>query len=158
MLANCGRLLCGKNWQAEIKEKMEWTHKCNPNPTEKRECICKDFEYQGLGGRTDNLDCPVHHHTSESWRKELNNLIYKYNQGKIAGNPTWSQEAIEKGNAYAFSGITSKMQKKLQDLVRKQIQQAEERGYKQGKIDGIESCNMKIFAIDTKKFILKEEK
>jgi len=23
MLANCGCLLCGKNWQAEIKEKME---------------------------------------------------------------------------------------------------------------------------------------
>jgi len=129
----------------------------NPNPTEKRECKCKDFEYQGLGGRTDNLDCPVHHPV-ESWEEELNNLIYKYNQGKIAGNPTWSQEAIKKGNAYAFSGITSKMQKKLQDLVRKQIQQAEERGYKQGKIDGIEFCNMKIFAIDTKKFILKEEK
>lgn len=110
------------------------SNKTNSNPIEKRECICcgGDIKIRNPKGYCDHLYYPENCNGKctppvESWKKELNNLIYKYNQGKIAGNPTWSQEAIEKGNAYAFSGITSKMQKKLQDLVRKQIQQAEER-------------------------------
>ncbi len=78
----------------------------NPNPTEKRECWCKDFKYEGLGGRTDNLDCPVHHPV-ESWREE-----FRKEFGFI-GHKGIQCDEITVANLLAF--------------ISSQIQQAEER-------------------------------
>ena len=111
----------------------------NPNPTEKqiREAIKKsnDEQYETFHGHKRPTP-PV-----ESWEKEFDEKFTHTLQDDDEKIINWTTDSAD-----------------IKQFISSQIQQAEERGYKQGKIDGIESCNMKIFAIDTKKFILKEEK
>ena len=119
----------------------------NPNPTEKSMIQKKKIMlHKTKEHATDVIPNPP----VESWEKSFDEKFIM------------PEEHL--GKDYWQGGYTPRVWGKYQDMVEikkfisSQIQQAEERGYKQGKIDGIESCNMKIFAIDTKKFTLKEKK